>query len=77
MSVFYLQGTGTRQDAIFIVNNSVVNVVAEVGLTGCVDEPAMPIAQARKLWKNLIIRGFKRVEIGRRSAVEISRDIRD
>lgn len=76
---FYLQGQGSRNDAVFREINSradQMRVVVERGLSNCVDE-TMDIALARELYQTLASEGWHRVPKSRRSLEQIARDIRD
>ena len=74
MSTNYLQGPGTVQDAIFTQTGPTVDVVAEVGLTGCYDM-TMSVDQARALWRKLVLEGWRKVDKPRRTRQAISASI--
>lgn len=75
MTTYYLQGSGTANDAVFeVFANGNVRVTAEVGMTGCYDD-LMPCAEARAVWQQLTAAGWKRIETPRRSARAISASI--
>ena len=76
-NIFYMQGPGARNDAVFQVSPlGTVRVVAERGMAACWDDTVTtPIA--RCMWKILQRDGWKRVANGRRTPDQLARDVRD
>jgi hypothetical protein len=77
MTSYYLQGSGTRNDAIFdqLVGNR-MHVLVERGVTGCIDE-VMATPAARKLWRELLAEGWQQVAKPRRRFDQLKRNIAD
>lgn len=75
---FFLQGMGTRQDAVFLPlsNGTEVHVAAEIGLAFVIDR-AMPLTSARALWKQLRGAGWRHVKLGRRDFHQVRKDLKD
>jgi len=64
-TVLYLEGPGTLLNAHFVVKSeSIVRVKALTGVASYIDRD-MTREEARKVWKNLISRGWKQVDEGR------------
>jgi DNA polymerase IIIc chi subunit len=74
---FYLQGKGSANDAIFIVNSDdTVSIVAEVGCSNCIDTTTNKL-NARGYYKYLRDIGWQKVSSSRRSFQQIQQSIRD
>lgn len=72
---FFLQGPGVCADAVFEVDGTAhVRVTAETGMTGCYLD-RLPVEDARAVYRELVARGWSRVQTPRRSAREIAMSI--
>lgn len=75
-SEFYLQGPGAWNDATFTKwGNGRMQVVAEVGLTGCWDD-IVSEEKAREIWVDLRSKGWEQVTNPRRDTRSIQMSIR-